>query len=109
MLQLKLSMRVMLKIVQKKKHELILFLKDMRGRMSRRIFELISNFARVHNVEIEFKFDCIGRLTITMIRDEYEIHRQMSRSELYWVEDCNIAILTQLYSMLQDINENKPI
>lgn len=77
--------------------------------MSRRIFELISNFARVHTVEIEFKFDCIGRLTITMIRDEYIIHRQLERFELHWLEDCDIAILTQLYSMLQEINENKPI
>lgn len=77
--------------------------------MSRRIFELISNFARDHNIEIEFKFDCIGRLTITMIRDEYKIRRQMPRSELHWLEDCDIAILTQLYSMLQEINENKPI
>lgn len=77
--------------------------------MSRRIFELISNFARVHTVEIEFKFDCIGRLTITMIRDEYKIRRQMPRSELLWLEDCDVTILSQLYSMLQDINENKPI
>lgn len=77
--------------------------------MSRRIFELISNFARVHTVEIEFKFDCIGRLTITMIRDEYIIHRQLERYELQWLEDCDVTILTQLYSMLQQINENKPI
>lgn len=74
--------------------------------MNRRIFELISNFAKDHTVEIEFKIDCIGRLTISMIRDEYEICRQMPRFELHWLEDCDITILVQLYSMLQEINEN---
>ncbi len=73
--------------------------------MNRRIFELISNFAKVHIVEIKFEFDCIGRLTITMIRDEYSIHKQLPRSELHWLEDCDITILTQLYIMLQEINE----
>lgn len=77
--------------------------------MNRRIFELISNFAKVHTVEIEFEFDYIGRMTITMIRDEYKIRRQMPRFELHWLEDCDGAILTQLYIMLQEINENKPI
>lgn len=79
--------------------------------MNRRIFELISNFAKVHSVEIKFDFDCIGRLTITMIRDEYSIHKQLPRYELHWLEDCDITILTQLYSMLAEINENydKPI
>lgn len=73
--------------------------------MNRRIFELISNFAKVHSVEIEFKFDCIGRLTITMIHDEYSIHKQLPRYELHWLEDCDTSILTQLYIMLQEINE----
>lgn len=77
--------------------------------MNRRIFELISNFAKDHTVEIEFEFDYIGRMTITMIRDEYKIRRQMPRFELHWLEDCDISILTQLYIMLQEINENKPI
>lgn len=77
--------------------------------MNRRIFELISNFAKDHTVEIEFEFDYIGRMTIKMISDEYEICRQMPRFELHWLEDCDISILTQLYIMLQEINENKPI
>lgn len=79
--------------------------------MNKRIFELISNFAKDHIVEIKFEFDCIGRLTITMIRDEYRIHKQLSRSELHWLEDCDDTILIQLYIMLEEINENydKPI
>lgn len=77
--------------------------------MNRRIFELINNFAKDHTVEIKFEFNYIGKVTITMIRDECEIHRQLPRFELHWLEDCDIAILTQLYIMLQEINENKPI
>lgn len=74
--------------------------------MSKRIFQLISNFAKDHNLEIEFKFNCLGRLTIKMIRDEYSICRIIDRFELIWLEDCDDAILTQLYIMLAAINEN---
>lgn len=74
--------------------------------MSRRIFELISNFAKDHTVEIKFEFDYIGRMTIKMISDECEIRRQLPRYELHWLEDCDGAILTQLYIMFAEINEN---
>ena len=79
--------------------------------MNRRIFQLISNFAKDHNLEIEFEFNCLGRLTIKMIRDEYSIRRIIDRFELIWLENCDDSILTQLYIMLAAINENydKPL
>lgn len=79
--------------------------------MNRRIFQLISSFAKDHSVEIEFEFNCLGRLIIKMSRDEYSIRRQIDRFELIWLEDCDDAILTQLYIMLEAINENydKPL
>lgn len=79
--------------------------------MNRRIFQVISSFAKDHNLEIEFKFNCLGLLTIKMIRDDYSICRKVSNPELRWVENCDDSILTQLYIMLAAINENydKPL
>lgn len=75
-------------------------------KMNRRIFQVISSFAKDHNLEIEFEFNCLGRLTIKMIRDEYSICRIIDRFELTWLENCDDAILTQLYTMLAALNEN---
>lgn len=72
--------------------------------MNRRIFEMISNFAKKHAVDITFKFDSIGDLIIIMTRDEYSIDRKIGCCDLTWLEDCDNVILAQLYSMINNIS-----
>lgn len=79
--------------------------------MNRRIFETISNFAKEHIVEIEFKFDCSGNLFVRMTRDEYSLRSIISNSELNWFEDCDDVVLQKLDFLLVKINKkyDKPI
>ena len=62
----------------------------------RLVFNSISNFARANVVKIDFDFDFLGNLTITMTRKSHTISRTISRaisnSELNWIEDCENTI-----------------
>ena len=77
----------------------------------RRVFESISNFARVNLVKIDFDFDFLGNLTITMTRKSHTISRIISRaiinSELNWIEDCENTIFYYLNAMLAELIENE--
>lgn len=75
------------------------------------MFEKISSFAEEHVLNIEFELDCIGALKIIMTRDNYEIFKRISGSELRWLWDCDEAILIDLEIMLKEIDKNydKPV
>lgn len=73
----------------------------------RRVFNSISNFARANAVKIDFDFDFLGNLTITMTRKSHTISRTISRaisnSELNWIEDCENTIFYYLNVMLAEL------
>lgn len=74
----------------------------------RRVFQSISDFARAHLVKIDFKFDCVGDLIITMEPrtygyTPYRISRAIDSSELNFAEDCDDIIFYHLKIMLVEI------
>lgn len=73
----------------------------------RLVFNSISNFARANVVKIDFDFDFLGNLTITMTRKSHTISRTISRaisnSELNWIEDCENTIFYYLNVMLTEL------
>lgn len=77
----------------------------------RRVFNSISNFARANVVKIDFDFDFLGNLTITMTRKSHTISRTISRaisnSELNWIEDCENTIFYYLNAMLAELIESE--
>ena len=77
----------------------------------KRVFNLISNFARANVVKIDFDFDFLGNLTITMTRKSHTISRTISRaisnSELNWIEDCENTIFYYLNVMLTELIESE--
>lgn len=84
--------------------ETIKMLKKENRTRERRVFNSISNFARANVVKIDFDFDFLGNLTITMTRKSHTISRTISRaisnSELNWIEDCENTIFYYLNAML---------
>ena len=77
----------------------------------RLVFNSISNFARANVVKIDFDFDFLGNLTITMTRKSHTISRTISRaisnSELNWIEDCENTIFYYLNVMLTELIESE--
>lgn len=77
----------------------------------KRVFNSISNFARANVVKIDFDFDFLGNLTITMTRKSHTISRTISRaisnSELNWIEDCENTIFYYLNVMLAELIESE--
>ena len=77
----------------------------------KRVFNSISNFARVHLVKIDFKFDCVGDLVITMTPRTYGYTRSIKRaiggSEINFAEDCDNEIFYHLNAMLGELYESE--
>lgn len=77
------------------------------GMREKRVFNLISNFVRANAVKIDFDFDFLGNLTITMTRKSHTISRAISRaisnSEFNWIEDCENTIFYYLNVMLAEL------
>lgn len=75
------------------------------------IFNKIGNFARTYLVKIDFNFDCVGDLVITMIPRTYgytySVKRAISKAELGWLEDCDNDILYHLNAMLEELYERE--
>lgn len=90
--------------------ETLKMLKENRTR-EKRVFNSISNFARAYVVKIDFDFDFLGNLTITMTRKSHTISRTISRaisnSELNWIEDCENTIFYYLNTMLTELIESE--
>lgn len=91
--------------------ELTLSKKKSKKTRERRVFNSISNFARANIVKIDFDFDFLGNLTITMTRKSHTISRTISRaisnSELNWIEDCENTIFYYLNVMLAELIESE--
>jgi len=91
--------------------ETIKMLEEKNRTREKRVFNLISNFTRVNAVKIDFDFDFLGNLTITMTRKSHTISRTISRaisnSELNWIEDCENTIFYYLNAMLAKLIESE--